>query len=170
MNMIDRPPRERTLAWEDPKTLAMAERTMTGRAFLEAIRDGKLPPPPVAQLLDFTLAEVDEGRVVITMAPQEFHFNPIGTVHGGMIATLLDSVMGLAVHSKLPAGRGYTTLEIKVNYVRGVTVGTGPVWAIGRIVHLGRQTALVEADLTDASGKLLSQASSTCLVFDLPGR
>jgi uncharacterized protein (TIGR00369 family) len=170
MNVVNRPPRERAFAWEDPKVLVNAGRTMDGRAFLEAVRDGTLPAPPVAQLLDFTLDEVDDGRVVITMAPREFHLNPIGSVHGGMIATLLDSVMGLAVQSKLPAGRGYTTLEIKVNYVRGVTTETGLVRATGRVLHLGRQTALVEADLMDSSGKLLSQASSTCLVFDISAR
>ena len=168
MNFIERPSRERSFAWEDPKALADAGRTMSGRAFLEGIRDGTLPAPPVAQMLGFTLDEVDDGRVALGMLPQEFHFNPIGSVHGGIIATLLDSAMGLAVGSKLTAERGYTTLELKVNYVRGVTVDTGRLRVTGHVVHLGRQTALAEAHLMDASGKLLSQASSTCLLFSFP--
>lgn len=168
MNVINRPLRERTFAWEDPKALAAAARAMDGRAFLEAIRDGVLPPPPVAQLVGFDLDEVDDGRVVMTMAPEEFHFNPIGSVHGGIVATLLDSAMGLAVHSKLPVGRGYTTLEIKVNYLRGVTVAAGRLRVTGHVVHLGRQTAMAEAHISDSSGKLMAQASTTCLLLDLP--
>jgi uncharacterized protein (TIGR00369 family) len=169
MNMIEKQGiRQRTFGWSDPKALVEAGRKMPGLAFLEALKNGDLPPPPVTQLVDFTLAEVEDGRVVAAMQPQEFHFNPIGTVHGGIIATLLDSVMGLAVHSTLDAGRGYTTLEIKVNYLRAVTIKTGPVQAIGRIVHRGRQTAMAEASLIDAAGKLLAQSNTTCLLFDMP--
>ena len=106
---------------------------------------------------------------VMSLAAGEHLYNPLGSVHGGAIATLLDSVMGCAVHSMLPAGRGYTTLEIKVNYVRALSAETGDGTAIGRAVHVGRQTALAEATLTDAAGRLHATATTTCLVFDLPG-
>jgi uncharacterized protein (TIGR00369 family) len=160
--------RQRTFDWSDPKPLVAAGRKMPGRAFVETVKNGDLPPPPVAQLVDFTLVEVEDGRVVAEMRPQEFHLNPIGSVHGGIVATVLDSVMGLAVHSTLDAGRGYTTLEIKVNYLRAVTVETGPIRAIGRVIHRGRQTAMAEASLIDAAGKLLAQSNTTCLLFDMP--
>jgi uncharacterized protein (TIGR00369 family) len=160
--------RQRTVSWDDPGTLARAGRAMDGRAFLDAVRTGELPPPPVARLIGFTLEQVDNGQVTLAMQPQEYHFNPLDAVHGGIIATLLDSAMGLAVHSTMSAGRSYTTLEIKVNYLRAVTADTGLVQAIGRIVHRGRQTAMAEASLTDAAGRLYAQANTTCLLFDVP--
>ncbi len=108
----------------------------------------------------------------MVLRPQESQYNPIGSVHGGIIATVLDSVMGCAVHTKLPVARAYTTLEIKVNYLRGVNRETGPMKAIGRVIHLGRQTAMAEASLWDASGRLSAQASTTCLIFEVvpPGQ
>src|SRR5271168_3489968 len=112
--------RERVIRWNDPAALANAGQAMSGRAFLEAIVRGELPPPPVCKLVDFDIAAVEDGKVTMQMRPNESHYNPIGSVHGGIIATLLDSVMGCAVHTKLPAGRGYTSLEIKVNYLRAV--------------------------------------------------
>ncbi len=164
----DPAPRERTVAWGDPKAAARAGRTMAGLDFLLAMRDGALPPPPALVLLGIEMAEAEPGRVVMRLAPGEHLYNPLGSVHGGLIATLLDSVMGCAVHSTLPRGRGYTTLEIKVNYLRPVTEATGVVSAEGRVVHAGRQAAVAEARLTDAAGKLYATASTTCLVFDLP--
>lgn len=160
--------RERVVRWEDPTILAAVARGMSGRAFLQAIADGRLPPPPIANLVDFTLTEIGEGRVVLALTPDESHYNPIGSVHGGVIATVLDTVLGCAVHSTLPAGRGYTTLEIKVNYVRAVVAGAGPVRAIGRVIHAGRQTAVAEATLVDGRDRVLAHASTTCLVFDIP--
>lgn len=160
--------RERLVRWEDPQALAEAGRTMSGRAFLEAIGRGDLPAPPVSQLVDFTFGAVDDGRVEMMLRPHEAQYNPIGSVHGGIIATILDSVMGCAVHSLLPEGRAYTTLEIKVNYLRAITRDTGLMTAVGRVLHLGGRTAMAEASLSDAHGKLYAQASTTCLVFDLP--
>jgi len=113
--------RERVIRWQDPKALAATARGTTGREFLEALAAGRLPPPPIASLIDFTLTEVGDGRVVLALAPHESHYNPIGSVHGGVIATVLDTVMGCAVHSTLPAGRGYTTLEIKVSSTVAIT-------------------------------------------------
>ena|SRR5690349_12836106 len=153
-----------TISWEDPGELGEQARAMPGLAFLIAIRDEELPPAPIQRLLDFALTEVDEGRVVFTAEPAEQHYNPIGIVHGGLAATLLDSAMGAAVHSTLPEGQGYTTLETKFNLVRPITAETGPVQAEGRVVHRGRQVATAEGDVRDAGGKLLAHGSSTCLI------
>ena len=114
------------------------------------------------------MGTIEHGRVTMALEPGEHHYNPLGTVHGGMIAILLDSVMGCAVHSTLPAGRGYTTLEFKMNFLRPVNDRTGLMTAAGNVVHAGRQSAVAEGRLTDAQGKLYATASTTCLVFDVP--
>lgn len=160
--------RTRTVVWEDPTTSAMAARTMPGRAFIEAIASGELPPPPVAVLLGMGIESIEEGRVVFTLEPAEFHYNPIGTVHGGVIATLLDSAAGCAVHSTLPAGWGYTTLDLTTKYLRPATVDSGQLRAEGSVIHHGRTTALAEARLFDERDRLLAYASSSCLLFELP--
>ena len=162
--------RRRVVTWDDPKAAAQAGRDMAGLDYLMAIRDGRLPRPPALLLLGIETPEVEAGRTVMALHPGEHLFNPLGSVPGGMIATLLDSVMGCAVHSPLPQGRGYTTLEIKVNYLRAVTDRTGTVSAEGRVTQAGRNAAFAEARLTDAAGKLYATASTTCLVFDLPSQ
>ena len=161
-------PAERTklVSWSDPALAAKAGRALSGVDYLDAIRAGDLPAPPAAAILGIHIVEVARGRVVMRMTPAEHLYNTIGSVHGGIIATLLDSVMGCAVHSSLPPGQAYATLEIKVNYVRPVTVATGEVTAEGRIVHAGRRSAVAEASLTDTSGKLLATASTTCMVVE----
>ena len=156
--------RERTVAWDDPLTGAHAARTMSGMEYLRRMIAGEFPPPPIAHTLGFTLAELDEGRAVFTVQPAEYHYNPIGMVHGGVAATLMDSAMGCAVHSRLPAGVGYTTLEMKLNLLRAITVDNGPVRCEGTVIHLGRTTALAEARMTDAAGRLLAHGTSTCLL------
>ncbi len=138
-----------------------------GIALLRAMQSGALPPPPIMTLLGFALAEVEEGRAVFAGTPGERHYNPLGTVHGGFAATLLDSCMACAVHSMLPAGTGYTTLEIKVNYVRPLTAETGEVRAEGRALHVGKRSATAEGRLLDGAGRLLAHGSTTCLVFPL---
>ncbi|HET7229927.1 MAG TPA: PaaI family thioesterase [Longimicrobium sp.] len=165
MTITDAALRERTVAWEDPLRGARAARGMTGMEYLRAMMAGEYPPPPIAHTLGFTLAEVDDGRAVFTCEPAEYHYNPIGMVHGGVAATLMDSAMGCAVHTRLPAGAGYTTLEMKVNLLRAITVDTGPLRCEGTLIHLGRTTALAEARITDAAGKLLAHATSTCLIL-----
>jgi uncharacterized protein (TIGR00369 family) len=140
---------------------------MPGLAVLEQIAAGSLPAAPIAVLLGFRLCEVEAGRVAFEGQPEASHYNPQGTVHGGYAATLLDSAMGCAVHSVLDAGTGYTTLEIKVNYVRPITVATGPVRAEGSVLHRGRRTATSEARLVDAAGKLLAHGTCTCLLFPM---
>jgi uncharacterized protein (TIGR00369 family) len=157
--------RSLTVSWEDPSELGEQARALRGLEFLEAIRDGELPPAPIQRLLDFALAEVDEGRVVFTAEPGEQHYNPIGVVHGGFAATLLDSAMGAAVHSTLLLGQGYTTLETKFNLDRPVTAETGQVRAEGTVINRGRQVATAEASLRDGAGKLLAHGTSTCLII-----
>ena len=139
-----------------------------GLDLLRGIIDGRYPIPPIAELLGFHLAEVDFGRAVFRSTPEFKHYNPLGTVHGGYAATLLDSCMGCAIHSTLPVGVGYTTLEFKVTLIRAITDETGVVTAEGRILNSGRRAASAEGRLTDAKGRLLAHGTTTCLVFDLP--
>jgi uncharacterized protein (TIGR00369 family) len=145
--------------------LAESARSMTGIDFLRAIRDGRLPPAPIAELMGFRLAEVEPGRAVFECTPGHQHYNPIGVVHGGLAMTLLDSCMGCVVQSKLPAGTGYTTLEAKTNLVRAITAQTGKLRAIGKVLHLGKSIATAEGRLEDASGKLYAHASTTCIIL-----
>jgi uncharacterized protein (TIGR00369 family) len=159
--------RERSFSWSDPKLTSDAAMAMSGLDLLRAMRDGTVPPAPIAALAGFSIAEVEAGRIVMRLVPAEYHYNPLGTMHGGILATLLDSVMGCAVHSTLPRGRAYTSLEIKVNYVRAVTVGSGELSAEGLVVHGGRRSAVAEGRVVDARGRLCATASTTCLVFDL---
>jgi len=151
--------------WQDPRPLADAGRSMPGIEFLRAIRDGKLPPPPIAELLGFTLVEVEPGRAVFEVTPGERHYNPIGVVHGGLAMTLLDSAMGCSVQTHMPAGGGYTTLEAKTNLVRAITSETGVLRAIGKVVHVGKRIATAEARLEDKTGKLYAHATTTCIVL-----
>ena len=157
--------RTRTVSWEDPKALAEAARGLTGLEFLRKVVSGELPRPPISALMNFGLAELEEGRAVFTVEPAEYHYNPIGVVHGGLAATLLDSAMGCAVHSTLPAGAGYTTLEIKVNYVRPMTSETGPVRCEAQVIHVGGRVATAEGRVLDAGGKLYAHATTTCIIF-----
>lgn len=139
----------------------------SGENFMAAIVDGALPPPPIAELMGMTPIRAVDGVAVFQGLPGPQHYNPLGSVHGGYAATLLDTAVGCAIHTLLPVGKGYTTLELKVNYVRAITTKTGPVRAEGKVVHLGGQTAIAEGRLTDAAGKLLAFATTTCLVFDI---
>lgn len=168
MSDKDRGARERLVRWVDPEALALEYRGMSGLDCLNAIIEGRLAPPPSLELLGLVIEEAKEGRVLMSMVPAEEHYNAGGTVHGGIVSTLLDSAMGNVVHSTLASRRGYTTLEIKVNYLRAVTRTTGKVRAEAVTVHVGRQTAMAQARLLDSGGKLYAQASATCLVFDVP--
>ena len=157
--------RTRVITWEDPTETVQTGKTISGIAFLRAMQSGELPPPPFAALLGIWITEVSEGRVVFATEPSEYHYNPLGTVHGGVIATLLDSALGCAVQSMLPAGTSYTTLELKVNYLRPITEKTGTIYAEGKIIHLGGRIATAEARLTDAKGKLYAHATTTCIIL-----
>jgi uncharacterized protein (TIGR00369 family) len=142
-------------------------KALSGLEFMRGIADGRLPRPPISELMGFVAAEVEEGRIVFLGTPGAQHYNPIGSVHGGYAATLLDSCMGCAVHSSLPAGMGYTTLELKVSYLRAMTIDTGVVRAEGRVIGSGRRAAFAEGSLTDQKGRILGHATTTCLIFPL---
>jgi uncharacterized protein (TIGR00369 family) len=141
---------------------------MAGVDFVRAIFDGKLPAPPIMQTVEPFDCSAEPGVVVMHSVPGFRHYNPIGSVHGGYAATLLDSAMGLAVHSALPAGTGYTTLEFKISFIKGMTKDTGPVRSEGRTLNVGRRAATAEARITDSKGRLLAHATTTCLVFEMP--
>jgi uncharacterized protein (TIGR00369 family) len=138
---------------------------LSGLEFMQGILDGRFPPPPITAALKFDLVEVEHGRAVFEAVPEFAFYNPIGVVHGGYAATLLDSCMGCAVHTTLPAGQAYTTLEFKINFVRAMTDKTGRVRAEGRVIHPGNRTAIAEGQLYDSRRKLLAHATTTCLVF-----
>jgi uncharacterized protein (TIGR00369 family) len=157
--------RERTHYWQDPKAAAAAGLTMDGLPFLQAMIAGELPPPPIGDTLGYTLREVEKGRAVFEFEASEFHYNPIGSVHGGVYATLLDSATGCAVHSMLSAGDRYTTLDLTVKFLRGITADTGPLVCEGTVIHLGRQTALAEARLLGKDDKLYAHATSSLMIF-----
>jgi uncharacterized protein (TIGR00369 family) len=143
---------------------------MTGLEVIRALAAGELPGAPIAELLGFAPVEVEEGRVVFAAVPEERHYNPIGTVHGGLAATLLDSAMGCAVHSTLPAGVGYTTLELKVNFTRPITSETGRILCEGTVVHRGGRVATAEGRVyAEADGRLLAHGTTTCLILSPNG-
>jgi uncharacterized protein (TIGR00369 family) len=140
---------------------------LTGLEFMQGILEGRFPPAPIAAALKFELTAIERGRTVFEGVPEFAFFNPIGSVHGGYAATLLDSCMGCAVHTTLPAGQAYTTLEFKINFVRAMTEKTGRVRAEGRVIHPGNRAATAEGNLYDSRGKLLAHATTTCLIFPL---
>jgi len=140
----------------------------SGLEIFQAMMAGELPAPPIAQTLGFLLVEADHGRAVFQGKPEMAYYNPLGSVHGGWYATLLDSAVACAVHSTLPAGRSYTTLELKVNMIKALSVKVPLVRAEGRVVHAGRQTAVAEGSIYGPDGTLYAHATTTCLVFDLP--
>lgn len=157
--------RNRHITWEDPHALAAIGRGMSGMEYLQKLMAGELPPPPIAELLNFRLAEISDGRAVFTCDPAEYHYNPIGLVHGGLAATLLDSAMGCAIHTTLPAGVGYTTLEIKVNFIRPITEKQAGIRCEGTVIHSGGRTATAEGRVVDRDGKLYAHGTTTCLIF-----
>lgn len=162
---IDKVTRTRTFSWEDPRAMAEAGRGLSGLEYLQKIVAGELPRPPISALMNFSISELSEGHAVFTVEPAEYHYNPIGVVHGGLAATLLDSAMGCAIHSMLPAGVGYTTLEIKVNYIRPMTAETGHLHCEAKVIHIGGRTATAEGRVIDESGKLYAHATTTCIIF-----
>jgi uncharacterized protein (TIGR00369 family) len=157
--------RQRTFSWADPAAIPAAGAGLSGAEFFAAIAEGKIPPPPIMQALDFDGVSFGEGRAAFRLTPREFHYNPLGTVHGGVFATLLDSACGCAVHTMLPAGVFYTSLDLSLKFLRPVTVDTGPITAEGTVIHLGRRMALAEGRITDAGGKVYVTATSSCLVL-----
>ncbi|MFD8491680.1 PaaI family thioesterase [Amycolatopsis sp. NPDC059657] len=157
--------REKTITWEDPLATAEAGRELSGLEYMTGIVEGRFPQPPIAAHFGMTLKIIGPGDVIFAATPDESLYNPIGMVHGGVAATMLDSAIGCAVHTTLPAGVGYTSVELKVNFLRAIHGHTGEIRAHGWVVKPGSRIAFAEADLRDADGKLLATASSTCLIM-----
>jgi uncharacterized protein (TIGR00369 family) len=158
--------RSRTLSWRDPSETAAIGASMTGIEYMKALAAGELPPPPIAVLMNMAPIELEPGRVLFAGYPGEEHYNPIGVVHGGYAATLLDSALGCAVHTTLPAGVGYTSLGIEAKFVRPISRDTGRVLCSAEVLHRGRRQATAEASLRSAqSGKLLAHGTSTCMIL-----
>jgi uncharacterized protein (TIGR00369 family) len=162
--------RTRTYSWSDPLGLVAEAADRPGLEIMRSLVTGELPPPPIADTLGFTLVEVDHGRAVFECVPAEYHYNPIGVVHAGLAATLLDSAMGCAFATTLDAGVGWTTLELKANFTRALTADTGLVRCVGSVVHPGRRVATTEARLEDTEGRLYAHGSSTILVLSSGAR
>ncbi len=162
------PEQSRTVTWHDPAGPVQVGLGMAGIDYMRAMIDGKIPPPPIAQLVQMDLVEAEPGRVVFTSRPDQSVYNPIGAVHGGLVCTLLDSVAGCALHSTLPAGKGYTSVEIKINYLKAVRESSGLLTAVGTVVKAGSRVGFTEGVVTDESGALVATATSTLLLFDLP--
>jgi uncharacterized protein (TIGR00369 family) len=162
----EQPERTRVVSWEDPKIARRQVRKMTGVEFFDAMRRGEIPEPPFGKLLGIDLYSVKEGKFTMTLEPQEFHYNPMGCVHGGILATLLDSVMSGAVHTALPPGMGYMTLEIKIAFHRAVFEHTGMIVAEGNVISCGRQVAAAEGKVLDRNGAVYASGTATCLVID----
>lgn len=160
-------PTSKTVSWFDPMAAARAGAALSGREHLQAMLDGQLPPPPISGLMNFGIASIEDREVTFQCTPDESVYNPIGLVHGGLVCTLLDSVLGCAVQTTLDAGLGYTSLEIKVSYLRPVRAGEGELRAIGRITRRDRRVCFADGEVRDTHGRLVATGSSTCLVFDL---
>ncbi len=159
-------PRSRTITWDDPMRALTEGAALSGLEFISAIFDGKLPSPPITATMGFTGGSVEEGKVTFVGEAAEHLYNPIGVVHGGFAMTMLDSAMGCAVHTTLAVGEAYTTLEAKVNFVRPITLDTGPVRCDGTVIHRGGKIATAEGRLlAERTGKLLAHGTTTCMVF-----
>lgn len=166
MTVTDRKARTRTIAWDDPMTAVTEGAALSGLAFIQAIFDGRLPKPPITATIGFIGATAEEGKVIFVGEAGEHLYNPIGVVHGGFAMTMLDSAMGCAVHTTLTVGEAYTTLEAKVNFVRPITLETGPVRCEGTVIHRGGKIATAEGRLiAERTSKLLAHGTTTCLVL-----
>lgn len=159
-----------TITWDDPLLLMRHGRRLSGAELFDKIRRGEIPQPPFAQLIGLEVFDSGEGRFAMTLQPREFHYNPMGCVHGGILSTLLDTVMSAAVHTGLPAGRGYLTLGINVNFLKPIYEHTGEVMAEGKLVSMRRQVATAEGRIFDIKGDICATGTATCLIFDLPAR
>jgi uncharacterized protein (TIGR00369 family) len=153
------------ISWGDPKISARDATAITGLDYLKGIKDGKILPPPVARLVGYRISDVDKGRAVFELEPAEYHYNPFSTVHGGIVATLLDTTMTAAVLSTLPMGQACSTLEIKVNYIRPVTHKTGLVQCVAETIHNGNRIATASGKVFDSEKKLIAHGMSTCAIF-----
>ena len=160
----------RTFSWVPPGELDLAKMVqLNGLEQLQAMMSGEAPRPPIMDLVDMTSFHAEPSRVVVTMRVQEFHYNPLGSVHGGIIATLLDTAAGCSVHTTLAVGESYTSLDLTTKFLRPVTLGSGLLTCEGSVIQRGRRVALAQAELKDEAGRLVAHATSSCLIFPLGG-
>lgn len=159
--------RSRMITWHDPRPTTAAGTTLSGLDFLVAIRDGRLAPPPMASVFGFAITDVGVGEVTFECTPDESAYNPLGVVHGGLVCTLADTVVGCAVHTTLEPGFTLTSIDLSVNYLRPVTSNSGVLRAVGRITKPGRRVAFATAEIRDGSGKLVATATSSLLVMQI---
>ena len=159
--------RERSYTWADPAVLAAAAQRMDGLDFFAQLGGGDFPPPPINATTGIALVEAGDGRAVFELEPAEWHYNPIGSVHGGILATLADSALGCAVHTKLSAGTAYTSLDLTIKFTRAATLDSGLLTCEGRVVSIGRRTATAEAQITDKTGRVIGHAVTTCLIMPI---
>ncbi len=160
------PVRRRDVTWEDPLVGAALARDLSGLDYLLGIAEGSIPRPPIADLLGMSIVGVEPGQVTFGLDVGEHLYNPIGSVHGGVFCTLLDSAMGCAVHASLDRGQAYTTLELKVNIVKALTLDTPSVVATGQVISAGRRVVTASGQITGPDGALYAHATTTCLVFE----
>ncbi|WP_200826354.1 PaaI family thioesterase [Microbacterium timonense] len=157
--------RERTYTWADPREVAMSAARVSGIEFLSLVGRGELPLPPALETLGINPLQVGAGWIEFELMPQEWHYNPLGSVHGGVLSTLADTALGCAVHSMLPAGTRYTSLDLTIKFTRAATVDSGPLRCRGELVSIGRRTATAEARTTDSRGRIIAHATTTCLLI-----
>lgn len=158
-------PRTRSYAWRDAKSVAASARGMSGMDYLTAVMTGALPVAPIMETMGFRLTELGDGRAVFACAPAEYHYNALGGVHGGLAATLIDSATGCAVHTTLPAGTGYVTVNFSVDLVKGIGDGVGTLRCEGRVVRAGGRIAVADAELKGPDGTLYARGTATCLIL-----
>lgn len=157
--------RTRTFSWKDPVEALEEAKKLSGYEYLKCVYEGKLALAPVMQTIGSRVVSVEKGQVVFELKGEEFHYNPIGSVHGGIISTILDSAMGCSLLSTLEQGEGFTSLDLKVNFLRKITAATSPLVTKTKFIHVGRTTAYLECELLDAEGKLYAHAVSNCIIF-----
>jgi uncharacterized protein (TIGR00369 family) len=162
------PERTRTYSWADPADLRDAAMNSTGLEFISRSLSASGSPAPIGATIDMRSAAVKEGEVTFAITPQEFHYNPLGTMHGGIFATILDSACGCALHTMLAKGQGFTSLTLEIKFLRAATIETGELLCTGKVVSRGRTVATTEAEVRDARGKLYATATSTCMIFAAP--
>jgi uncharacterized protein (TIGR00369 family) len=160
--------RSRTHTWSDPVAVAAHLGRLSGLEMLRAMSAGELPAPPIFSTVGVADLEAKDGWVGLDLDPQEFHYNPLGSVHGGVLSTLLDTAAACSVHSTLPPGMGFTSMDLNVKFLRQVTVDSGRLTCTGAVLQRGRRTALAEARLTDSAGRLVAHATSSCMLFEIP--
>jgi uncharacterized protein (TIGR00369 family) len=165
MTALDARPRSRTITWSDPAQTRAQLNGLDGYERLAAMQRGEAPPPPAVALLGMSLNEVERGRTVFSIVADELFENPMGTMHGGIVATLVDTAMGCAISSTLPADASFTTLELSTNYVRAITTATGRIFAEGRVIHSGGRVGTTDARVYDENGTLYAHATSTCMII-----